>query len=131
MMLKWKDEYNLGVQFVDEQHKVLFDIGNRVYELLKSDMYFDKYDRIAEIIEELKNYAIFHFKEEEAYMVSIGYRKFLSHKVEHDDFISRFEDLDLESMDHKQEQYIVELLEFVFEWIKNHILVKDKLYTEQ
>ncbi|MBB6217786.1 hemerythrin [Anaerosolibacter carboniphilus] len=130
-MFKWKDEYDLGVQFVDEQHKVLFDIGNRVYKLLKSDMYFDKYDRIAEIIEELKNYAAFHFKEEEAYMASIGYRKFLSHKVEHDDFIKKFEDLDLENVDHRQDQYIMELLEFVFKWIEDHILVKDKLYTEK
>lgn len=128
-MFKWKVEYETGNQVVDEQHKRLFSIADKAYELLKNDLYIDKYDRIIEIINELKDYTIFHFKSEEEYMIKTGFRKFLSHKVEHDDFIAKLEEVDLRSVDDNQNQYVKELLEFVFNWISEHILIKDKQHS--
>lgn len=128
-MFEWKKDYELGVHDIDEQHKKLFEIGNRAYELLKNDVYVDKYDKIVEIIQELKNYTAFHFKSEEDYMISIGYKKLLSHKVEHDDFIYRVNSIDFDRIDYGQNEYIMDLLEFVYKWIGDHILVKDKDYS--
>jgi hemerythrin len=128
-MFKWKEEYAFGVESIDEQHKTLFEIGNRIYELLKNDTYIDKYDRIIHIIEELKEYTIFHFTSEEEYMLKIGYKKFFSHKVEHDDFIKKIREIDYNRIDNGQNEYIMELLEVVFKWIDEHILVKDKEHS--
>ena len=128
-MIKWKGDYNIGVDLIDEQHQKLFEIANRAYELLENKFCIDKYDKIVQIIEELKNYTIYHFKSEEEYMLSIGYKRFLSQKVEHDDFIKKFKDIDLNIIDENQDKYIIETLEFVINWITNHILSKDKLIT--
>lgn len=130
-MFKWKDEYSTGVQIIDEQHRKLFSIANDTFELLKNDFYFDKYNKIITLIEELKAYTLFHFKTEEEYMLSIGYRKFLSHKVQHDDFVNKFKDIDLDRIDKGQNAYIEELLKFIYAWIDEHILVKDRDYVSK
>lgn len=128
-MFTWKDEYETGVPHIDEQHKRLFEIGNDAYELLNNTFSVDKYDKIVSIIEELRDYAIFHFKSEEEYMLTISYKKFLSHKVDHDDFIKKVNDINLKSIDESQNEYILNLLQFVYKWISEHILIKDQGYA--
>lgn len=126
-MIKWKDDYLLGIEIIDEQHKELFRIVERAYALLKNEFLTDKYDRIIAIIEDLKNYAVFHFKTEEEYMQKIGYRRLLSHKVQHDDFLEKVSKIDLESVDARQDQYLLDILEFALNWIDKHILQTDKM----
>lgn len=126
-MIKWKKEYELGVKHIDEQHEKLFEIADSAYKLLTNELVTDKYDKIIEILGELKEYTIFHFKSEEEYMLSIGYKKFLSHKVEHENFINEINNLDLNEIDLNQDEAVKEILEFVIDWIDSHILNQDKL----
>ena len=128
-MLKWKNEFETGITHLDEQHKHLFEIGNKAYSMIDDKM--DKFDEIAALIEELKNYTVYHFTTEEEYMKSVGHRKFLSHKVEHDDFINKVKAIDLEKMDENQEGALRELIGFVFDWITEHILGRDMEYAEK
>jgi len=128
-LINWKEEYRIGIKLIDEQHKKLFELANKAFDLLKDDFYIDKYDDIIMILKELKNYAIYHFKSEEDYMESIKYRKILSHKVEHDDFIQKIEEVDIDKIDENQDKYILDLLEFIVNWIDKHILGTDKLIT--
>lgn len=128
-MFEWKDGYETGVPHIDEQHKKLFDIGNDAYELLTNSFSIDKYDKILEIIGELKDYAIFHFKSEEDYMLSIGYKKFLSHKVQHDEFVNAVNNIDYARIDEGQNEYILEILQFVHKWVCEHILISDQGYV--
>ena len=126
-MIQWKESYRLGIDEIDDLHKKLFEIANRAYELLKNDFVTDKYDRIVSIIEELKDYTVYHFSFEENYMASINYRKLLSHKVIHDDFIAKISEVDLDNVDENQDEYLMGILDFVVEWIEQHILGTDKL----
>jgi len=125
-VIKWKEDYKIGIPQIDEQHQKLFEICDRAYDLLKNRIYLDKYDKIIQILEELKEYTIYHFKFEEDYMQKIGYKKLLSHKVYHNDFIQKINTMDLEKIDHKQDEAILEVLDFVLKWIENHILSEDK-----
>ncbi|EKQ54883.1 MULTISPECIES: bacteriohemerythrin [Clostridium] len=129
-MIKCKKDYELGVKQIDEQHEKLFEIADRAYKLLTNDFISDKYDKIIEIIGELKEYTLFHFKSEEEYMLSIGHRRFLSHKVEHENFIKDIDNIDLYKIDSNQDQSVKEILEFVVNWIDIHILNQDKLIVE-
>ncbi|KPU43074.1 bacteriohemerythrin [Oxobacter pfennigii] len=130
-MIRWKDEYSIGVARIDEQHKKLFEIADRAFELMKNQFYTDKFDKIVEILEELKDYTVFHFKFEEEFMQSRGYKKFLSHKVEHTDFLEKVNSIDLNTIDNDQDKYIMDILNFVVDWIDKHILEKDKLIMEE
>lgn len=125
-MIKWDDKYLIGVDIIDTQHKELFRIANEAYNLLKNEFYTDKYDKVVLLIEELRNYAIFHFETEQNYMKEIGYRKLLSHKVLHDDFVDKVNKINLNHMDENQDEYLSSIIMFVVDWIENHILKTDK-----
>jgi hemerythrin len=129
-LITWKDEYSLGIENIDQQHKKLFEIAGRAYELLKDQHYLDKYDKIIEILDELKEYTVYHFNQEEEYMKSINYKKILSHKVQHDDFVEKVNNVDFRHIDDNQDKYITETLDFVLNWIQQHILGTDKLYAQ-
>lgn len=130
-MIKWKDEYRLEIEVIDEQHAKLFEIAGRAYDIMKDHFSIDKYDHVIAIMEELKNYAVYHFETEEQYMQSIGYRKFLSHKVQHDDFVQKVAGTDLRKVDENPEKYLLDILDFIVSWIDQHILGQDKRFAEK
>jgi len=129
-MYEMKPEYYTGIEFMDNEHKKLFEIANNVYELLMNDFIPDKYDYIMEVINELKDYAKTHFEHEEEYMGSIKYRKLLSHKVEHDNFIEKVNEYNPDVIDENQREILLELLDFLTTWLVDHILMQDKLIAE-
>lgn len=126
-MINWSEDYLIGVKSIDEQHKQLFEIANRIYNLLKNRLITDKYDDIIEIIDELKNYTIYHFQAEEDYMESIQYKRFLSQKIAHNDFLEKIETIDLKKIDVNQNEYLINILDFVCDWLVLHIIQEDKL----
>lgn len=126
-MYEFKEEYKTGIEAIDEQHKKLFEIADRTYYLLKDKFSIDKYDKIIELINELKDYTAFHFKFEEEYMESINYKRMFTQKIEHEAFIKKIEEIDFNKIDENQDEYIVELLEFLNNWLTNHICTNDKL----
>ena len=129
-MFEMKEEYKLGVQHIDEQHEKLFEIGERAYQLLKDTYSLDKYDKIIAILEELKEYTIIHFNDEEEYMESINYRRLFSQKIEHAGFIKKVNEVDLSKIDHDQDAYIMQILEFLAKWLVNHIIEQDLLIVK-
>jgi hemerythrin len=125
-MVLWKDEYGVGIPAIDGQHKHLFDIANRISELLANELLVDKYDHIIAVLSELRDYTVEHFAAEEAYMLEHKYRKFLSHKALHQDFIEKITTVDLNQIDNEQNLYLKDILNFVTEWLISHILQEDK-----
>jgi len=130
-MYEMKPEYYTGIEFIDNEHKKLFEIANKVYNLLMDEFIPDKYDYIMEVVKELKDYAKYHFEHEESYMGSIKYKRLLSHKVEHDGFIEKINQYDPEIIDENQKETLLELLDFLTSWLVDHILKQDKLIAEQ
>ena len=122
-----KDEYRLGMEHIDEQHTKLFEIGERAYQLLKDPYEMDKYDKIVEVIEELTEYTIYHFKDEENYMESINYKRLFTQKIDHAGFIEKLQGVNLNKVDENQDEAIMEILTFLNDWLIHHILEKDSL----
>ncbi|MBN1038671.1 MULTISPECIES: hemerythrin family protein [unclassified Clostridium] len=126
-MYEMKEEFKTGIEFIDEQHKKLFEIADKAYNLLTNNFTLDKYDSVVYIIEELKNYTTFHFKSEEEYMDSINYKRRLSQKIAHGKFIEKLNNIDLKIVDENQDESIKEILEFLNTWLTEHILYCDKI----
>ncbi|UWG99132.1 hemerythrin family protein [Dehalobacter sp. DCM] len=129
-MLNWKEAYAIGEETIDQQHQQLFAIGNKIYDLLENYLLADKYDRIAAIIDELKDYTRYHFQWEEEFMLKTKNPLYLSQKAEHMEFIDKIDSVDFDKVDENQDQFIRELLVFVFDWIESHILKSDKKILE-
>jgi len=129
-MYEMKPEYYTQIEFIDQEHARLFAIANEAYELLMNQFIPDKYDYILQVVEQLKDYTKYHFGHEEEYMNSIGYKRILSQKVAHNDFIEKLEELDIRSIDENQKDALLDLLDFLNTWLIEHIFKKDKLIAD-
>lgn len=125
-MYEMKDEYLTGIEFIDNEHRRLFEIANEVYELSINEFIADKYDNIREVLRELREYTKLHFTHEEEYMKSINYKKMFSQIIEHKEFVEKLDELDIDSLDENSDEMISEILEFLTNWLVNHILYSDK-----
>lgn len=125
MHYEFTDDYLTRIEFIDQEHKKLFDIANEAYDLLTNNFINDKYDRILNLVVELREYTIIHFADEEKYMESIQYLHRFSHKIEHMKFVEKLNSINLEKIDANQKDSIIDLLGFLVEWLQNHIKKKD------
>lgn len=127
------DNFKTGIELIDEEHKNLFDIVRTANELIRNTTLHDKYDPIINIINELKEYTVRHFTDEEAYMEAIGYPKLPEQKRAHEAFIEKLIHIDineLEEIDDNQQEYLFNLIDYLLNWLTNHILMSDKLIGE-
>ena len=79
--LVWQDRFNIGVDIIDREHKKLFSIVNKLFS--HSDQAEKRQWVCEEGIKYFKDHAMKHFAEEEAYMASISYPGFETHRNIH------------------------------------------------
>lgn len=80
----WKDDYKIGVDFIDKEHKQLFTTVDKLLRISKDEEKSEWACR--EGVKFLKNHTIEHFEHEEGYMQSIDYEDYEVHKRLHDNF---------------------------------------------
>ena len=125
------DSFKTGIELVDEEHKTLFDIIGKVHKTIQTELVHDKYDAIMDILDELKEYTRVHFADEENYMREIGYDGLAKQEILHQNFIDKLMELDLDDVDDNQDAYLYDFLEFLQNWLINHILKVDKLIPQK
>ena len=126
-MYEMKPEYYIGIEMIDEEHKQLFKYADEAYELLNDEFTPDKYDKIEAILIKLRDYTEKHFTDEENYMESINYKKLFTQKIQHQEFISKLDEfIDSDKSEREdQDKQIMDILEYLTEWLVNHILYVD------
>lgn len=132
--LTFSKKYHTGIAFIDEEHKQLFDIIGEAYRLIEDQFLHDKYDKIMEILDKLKQYTEIHFQDEEAYMERIHYSGLDAQRRAHAAFVERLVEVtytDLDKIDENQEEYLYELMDFLLVWLTNHILKMDFLIPSE
>jgi hemerythrin len=82
--IKWDDAYSLGIKNIDDQHKKLFDIVDKIFSLQESK---DVKGNIRTILHELFEYIKVHFKDEEEFMKSINYPDLAYHIELHEQLV--------------------------------------------
>lgn len=126
-MYELTEEYLTGIGLIDDEHRQLFAIAEKAYQLLQEEFLSDKYDQIAEVLRELFDYTEYHFADEERYMESIGYGALFIQKAQHKFFIDKMEEFIESDFEDGQDEKIIEILTFLTDWLFNHILKMDKL----
>lgn len=127
-MFKWKDDFSVNIEKINDQHQELFKIGTELYTLVSAKDGIDRYDEIIAVISRLADYTIEHFTYEEGLMKIHGYEDFDNHKKQHDAFVSKIKSIKAEDVDVKQRKIGMDLIVFIANWIENHILVTDMEY---
>lgn len=120
------EKFKTGIGLVDDEHKRLFEIIRDTDRVIHAELLHDKFDEIVRLLSELKDYTVFHFSDEEAYMESIGYDGLQAQKNAHQAFVDRLNEINLDDVDDNQDEYLEELIRFLLGWLVNHILLLDK-----
>ena len=123
------EKYHTGIELVDSEHRRLFEIIHDTNDLIHAELLHDKYDEIMRLLAELKDYTEVHFRDEEALMERIHYPELDAQKRAHTAFVERLVEIDLselDDMDDNQQEYLIDLIQFLAGWLINHILGSDK-----
>ena len=129
MEIVWKDHYELGVKSLDDDHKKLFSIAEKISKMAKNPNANEetRLFMMREGVKYLKSSFAEHAAREEAFMQKQGYADYENHKRLHDDFqqvhIGKFEEL-IESETCTKEQ-IFEFVGMGMGWLLEHISIED------
>jgi hemerythrin-like metal-binding protein len=126
-IINWAPEYSVGVAEIDEQHKKLFELMNRLFTLY-SEKKFTKVDVIP-IFNELVNYADEHFSTEEHYFNLYNYKQKDQHTALHESYRQKIEELKKAYDNENQASTLFAITNFLNDWWVWHINNADKAYT--
>ena len=121
----WTEEFSVGVDEMDRQHRVLIDLINRLVTHDKNS----EAETVSDILNELNDYIALHFKQEEAMLEKAGFPQLEQHKIEHVSLIEQFSDILMQTMKNP-ESTSADLLELLLHWLKGHILHDDMAYRD-
>lgn len=123
--IEWDENFELGVECLDREHKQLFSIINKLLKLIEDP---EKSERACrEGIKYLKNHTIEHFANEEEYMLANNYGDYKIHKRIHDNFrnktLSALEE-ELDNM-HYSDSAVRHFMGVVIGWLVSHTKTAD------
>ncbi len=119
--IKWTDANKVGVKKVDDQHKGLFNILNRLHSSVVEGK---EQSELFAIVDELIEYTVVHFQTEEELFQEYGYPRYEEHKAVHDDLTATAVDLQMKLRDGSA-TLSFELLDFLHDWLMEHTLGLD------
>lgn len=112
----------VNIKEVDEQHRTLFDILNRLHEAVAAGK---EQGELFAILDELIEYTVYHFATEEKLYIEHDYPGYEKHKAEHDNLTATAVDLQQKLRDGSA-TLSFELLDFLHDWLMGHTLGLDQ-----
>lgn len=124
LVLKWHQDFEIGVEDIDKEHESLIRQYDQLYQSMvsgKGQAYFE------DVLEFLKSYVNEHFSHEEALQKQIKYPRYEIHHQIHEHFKKQLDDI---VRTHKEgqvsSQELIRFCLFVKNWLIYHILIEDK-----
>lgn len=125
-LVNWDSSLSVNVSEVDNQHKKLIQLINDLNDAMKSGK---SKEVVVTTINGLANYTATHFRFEEQQFEKFGYAHTAAHKALHAEFERRVQNFKTDIQNGKLGTSI-EVLNFLVSWLKNHIMIEDRKYTE-
>lgn len=126
--VEWSDDYLLGIDEIDLQHKKLVSYANELYDVAFAGG--EKYkEKMQVVLKNLTDYTLYHFAAEEEFMKKHGYLGVAAHKMAHDSFINEVSNqVKLLSVDNSESG--MKFYSFVANWVLTHIAKADKIWAK-
>jgi hemerythrin len=122
--MKWESTFELDITEFDDHHKYLVGLMNALHANYAS---VASNETIGVVVDELVDYAVYHFRAEEQWMEDHNYQGLPPHRDEHRAFAEKMSEFQKDFKSGKSE-LTIEVLTFLMNWLKDHILGSDANY---
>ncbi|HIK38249.1 MAG: bacteriohemerythrin [Geminocystis sp.] len=117
----WRDEYATGIEEIDQQHRFLFSLINRLHDAMSEGK---GQEVLSDILVQLGQYTTEHFSLEEKIMAQYNYPHLEEHRQAHQELTQDV--LKLQNKMQNHEQFLtIELSQFLTNWLIHHIKNED------
>ena len=118
----WKDEYNVDIVIIDEQHKKFLDILNELKIIINDN---SCKEHVSKIFFQIAYLIDHYFIKEEIYFKDSKYPNLEQHKISHNQFIDRIIQLQ-KDVEANKPDLCREIYFYLENWFDEHILKYDK-----
>ena len=123
--IAWSESYSVGVAAIDDQHRQLFEILNKLDEAIEKS----RGQRVlTQVLREMVGYTQEHFAFEEKLMAEAGYPGLQAHQAKHRRIIQKVERFDYE-LNIEGRRISREVRDFLQQWLVSHIAEEDMAYA--
>ena len=123
-IVMWQNTYSVRIRLIDEQHKHLILLTNKLFTSCLGDRERSKRTFLT-TIREAVDYVGYHFSTEEKLMERVNYPGYRKHKQEHVDFV-REVFRQLEEYNTGKSTAPLSFVYFLRDWILYHVAVSDR-----
>jgi len=123
--IEWKEGFSVGLPDIDQQHRRLLAIINRLHDAMKTG---SARAQIIGVVDELVAYTHEHFTYEERLMIAAKYPGVREHIRKHRAMTAQVAAY-CEKVRHDKASTPLQLMEFLKGWLSNHILHTDMDYS--
>ena len=120
--MDWYESYSIGIAEIDKQHKELVNTVSKMQKSLKAGS-VDK--EVGNTLKFLVDYTKRHFADEERLMRDINFPDYENHKIKHGKLVEQITDI-LLGLKKGKPVNGYELIDFLTDWLINHIRHEDK-----
>lgn len=125
-LITWDESFSLGIELIDEQHKVWISLMNELYDAMSQG---EGWNVIKKVLTGMHEYTEFHFSTEEKYFEKFDYPEKDQHENIHKKFIDKLHEFE-DQFSKDDTTLTSEVMEFMKEWLINHIQVVDRRYVD-
>ncbi|MBP7654369.1 bacteriohemerythrin, partial [Candidatus Dependentiae bacterium] len=122
IFMQWNSGLSVNIKEIDAQHKRLVDMVNKLHGSMKSGAAVNV---LKDILNDLIQYTATHFATEEKFMNQYQYPEFKGHKEIHDKLVEQALEVK-KSFDSGKGVVTIDLMNFLKDWLVNHIMKTDK-----
>jgi len=127
MSVNWSEQYSVKVKELDNQHKKLFDIINK----LDSNMRLGKGREILGLVlKDMVEYTKVHFTTEERILRNTGYPDYDKHKSIHENVTEKVSSIHKKYLEGNALTLSIETMDYLKNWLSKHILGTDHMYIQ-
>jgi hemerythrin len=125
-MIKWSEQLSVKIESIDNEHKKLIEIINKLYTAMSRR---EGHSVLDAILIELADYTATHFKHEEEALQKYNFPGFSGHKKQHEEFVSKVVDTK-KKYEEGAIMLTVPIVDFLNSWVQNHIMKMDFAYSD-
>ena len=127
-VIAWSEDYELGNDFVDSQHKRLFELVGNIGKYCNEG---EDVTVLSETLDFLLQYTVQHFHDEESLQERVDFPEYEYHKKLHEEFEAIVSEKVAEFKEKGSTEDLKNTVnEFVITWLVNHILKEDMKIKE-